>query len=180
MVNKIKISKISEECFQQKGFDEKGCFNCSCNDSCCRYGADFDKESYDLVLSNKNLIEPLIKMKIENCFEKEFSDDKEFLGNNSIRSLTGKNSFCVFHNSAGKGCVLYNLVNQNKINKRIVPSICRLFPLSWGDGQLYVSTDEESCFPKDCNCLHIKNVTSKSIFETQKNEMDDIFNIEVK
>lgn len=184
MKNKIKISKISKQCFAQKGFEKGGCFTCKCKDSCCKdTGADFDKESYDLVMSHKNLIEPLIKEKIENCFKKNWSHDKEFLGHDSIKSVKGNYGFCVFHNPKGRGCVLYNLVKTNKINKRMVPSICRLFPLSWERGKLLVYTEqkEKGCvIPKDCNCLKPESKTSKNILETQKNAINNIFDIDIR
>lgn len=182
MASKIKITKISEKCFQQKGFDERGCYGCNCNDSCCRYGADFDKEAYELVLKNKDLIEPLIENKIENCFEKQFSNKPDFLGNNSIRSLRGSHGFCIFHNKIGKGCTLYKLVNEKGLSKRILPSICKLFPLSWEDGKLvhYTELKDDNMLniPTDCNCLDIENKTDKTIFKTQKVEIDDIFELE--
>ncbi len=179
MKDKIKISKISKQSFIQKGFDERGCFGCKCNDSCCKYGSDFDKESYDLVISNKNLIEPLINKKIEDCFEKKWSNDNEFLGNNSTSSIKGNHGFCVFHNTEGKGCILYNLVNVKKINKRIIPSICRLFPLNWHKGELIVYNEQKKeVIPNDCNCVDLQNTTSKNILETQKKEINDIFDID--
>ncbi len=228
MKDKIKITKISKLCFAQKGFEKNGCLRCNCKDSCCKdTGADFDKESYDFVMSHKNLIEPLIKEKIENCFKKSWSRDKEFLGKNSIRSVKGDRGYCIFHNPKGKGCILYNLVNTNKINptsgqapryqgeffmssigsaddliaialhprgkprgvrapiinKRIVPSICRLFPLSWEHGKLIVYTEqkEKGCvIPRDCNCVKSENTTSKNILETQKNAINDIFDIDIR
>ncbi len=179
MENKIKISEVSKRAISQKGFDEKGCFGCKCKDSCCRFGADFDKEAYDLVVLNKNLIEPLVNRKIEDCFEKKWSSDKEFLGNDSIRSVKNDQDFCIFHNTKGKGCMLYHLVNTQKIDRRMVPSICRLFPLSWNKRKLIVADEEKgSVIPDDCNCVDPENTTSKSIIETQKKEIEDIFEIE--
>jgi hypothetical protein len=172
--------KISDQCFTQKGFNEAGCYGCDCNDSCCKFGADFDKESYDLVIANNEEIEKLVNRKIEDCFEKEWSNDSEFLGNNSIRSVKGDHGYCIFHNTEGKGCILYKLESQGKINRRIIPSICRLFPLSWENGNLIVYHEQkDSVIPHDCNCVESINTTSKNILETQKEEILDIFNLDV-
>lgn len=185
MTTKIKISKISERCYSQKGFDNRGCYGCNCDDSCCKFGADFDKESYDLVIKNKEIIEPLIECKIEKCFDSEFSNDKEYLGENSIISLKGKNGYCVFHNKNKKGCVLYELVITKGISKRMIPSICRLFPLSWENGTIVVYDELEekepyplTTIPLDCNCLELNNTTSNNLVITQKKEMDDIFDMD--
>ncbi|MBW3020992.1 hypothetical protein KY334_06885 [Candidatus Woesearchaeota archaeon] len=183
MKSKIKLTKVSQKCFTQKGFDERGCYGCDCKDSCCKYGADFDKEAYDLVIKNKNLIEPLVGLPIEKCFETKFSGDKEFLGGNSIRSIKGKN-YCIFHNKEGKGCILYGLVLSKKLNRRAIPSICKLFPLTWENKKLiyYEELKNEEGFPlckvpSDCNCLDPENKTKKSLFQTQKQDIDDIFEI---
>ncbi len=176
---KIKISKISKKCFLQKGFDDKGCYGCKCDDSCCKYGADFDQESFNLIIQNKDMLEKIIGKNINDCFEKTFSKDSEYLGNNSIRSIKGENGFCVFHNKKSKGCILYHLVQSGEIsNRKIIPSICRLFPLTWDNGKLKVYNEQENCIiPIDCNCIDPENVTKRNILETQKPEINDIFDI---
>lgn len=168
-MDKIKITTLSP-CVKNKGFDERGCYGCKCNDACCRYGADIDKISYDLIIKHKALVENIIKEKVENCFEKEPDTDPEFLGGSARRSIV-KNGFCVFHLKEGKGCSLYKLVSKDKIPKRIIPSICRLYPLTWENGRLYFENDVEST----CNCLEAENVTKRTLFETQAAEVDDIF-----
>ena len=164
---KININKISNECNNQKGFDSIGCYGCNCDDSCCKYGADFDKSSYELVIKFRHLI------KMDNLFETDFTGDMEFLGNDSVRSLVS-DGYCVFHKQEGKGCILYEIVNQNKeIDRMIIPSICRLFPLTWNNGELNISDN----IPTDCNCLDIHNKTTKKILQTQKNELLNIMDI---
>ena len=156
------------------------CYGCKCNDSCCKYGADFDKKSYDLIKKHKILVEDRINININDCFDNVFSGDMEFIGGNSIRSLVGADGYCVFHNKNGKGCILYEIVNNNKhISKILIPSICRLFPLSWENVKLIVYTEQrDSIIPIDCNCLDINNKTTKNILETQKNELIDIIEIQ--
>jgi len=175
---KIKISEISDQCYTLKGFDNRGCYGCKCDDSCCKFGADFDKTSFDLIHQHRILVEEKLDIKIENCFEDLFSNDKEFLGENSIRSLVGSNGFCVFHNQNKKGCILYQIVDENKnVNRQLIPSICRLFPLSWNNGKLMIYSEQEnSKIPDDCNCIEIENNSTKNILETQKKELDDIIN----
>ncbi len=178
MEDKIKISKVSKKCYLQKGFDGRGCYGCACCDVCCQYGADFDKVSYDLIVQNRDMLEPLLEQTIEQCFEDHFSNDPEFLGKNSIRSLTGANGFCAFHKKNGKGCILYELANENKVEKKIIPSICRMFPISWKNGKLIVYDEQENiCIPDTCNCSEIENITSQTIWDTQKNSIVEIFDI---
>lgn len=177
-MQKIPLSKIDPKCFVQKGFDERGCYGCSCDDSCCKFGADFDKAAFDLVVAHRSVVEPLVGRKVELCFKKQFSGDCEYLGGDAIKSVKGENGFCVFHNKEGKGCILYGLVSAKGLDRRIIPSICRLFPLSWGGGKLVVYDSYKGHIPADCNCLDPTNLTTKSIWETQKDEIEDIFAID--
>lgn len=181
-MDKIKIDKVSKKCFSQRGFDKKGCYGCSCKDLCCfEANVDVDKESYELILKHKDLIEPLIDKKIEECFEEGWYNEKEYLGGNMKGALNREDNYCIFHNKTGKGCVLYRLVAEKNINKRMIPTICRIFPLSWGSKELVIyDEDGEDIIPEDCNCKDPKNKTKKSILETQKEEVKDIFEIGMK
>ena len=176
--DKITITHISERLLSHKGFDEIGCFGCPCKDACCRFGADIDKESYDLIWKNKAAIETLIKRPLSECFEKEWSGDPEYLGGNSIRSTVNKKGFCSFHMPDGKGCALYFLLRTKNIDRRLIPSICRLFPITWENGNLSLYSElPEHKIPKTCNTVDPNNVTKQSIYETQQKEIEDIFTI---
>ncbi len=173
--SKITITDISDDVLKKKGFDHKGCYGCSCNDSCCRYGCEVDKESYDLIFQNRKIIEKSIGIKLEECFEKEWSDDDEYLGNNSVDTKTFK-GYCAFKLKDKKGCILFELVSKNKVSRRIIPSICRLYPLTWGNGKLTITDDRE----KHCNYLQKDNKSKKTVLETQMEHVKDIFHIEGK
>ncbi len=171
--NKIKIKKISKELHRQKGFDRRGCYYSKCKDACCRYGSEFDRESYDLVFKHRNVIERAIKLSLDRCFKKKWDSDKEYLGGKSIDSKVGKNGYCVFHNKKGKGCILVSLYKKKKIPIRTLPSICRLYPLSWEDGELIVEDEVEPT----CNCFDENNKTKRTLLHTQKKAIKDIFDI---
>ncbi len=172
-MDKIFISKISEEVHQLKGFDETGCYGCSCDDACCSYGADVDKLSYQLIIQYKDFIEPVIQEKIENCFEDSWLNDKEFLGEAAIRSKTKKGK-CIFNLQEKKGCILFKLVFNDHFPPRLIPSICRLYPITWQHGQLEIY----KLIEPQCNCLDIKNKSKSSIFMTQQKAIEDIFEID--
>jgi hypothetical protein len=172
-MKKIKISEISNDVFKQKGFGHKGCYGSSCEANCCAHGADVDKETYEFIIQHKNLIEPVIQEKIENCFIGEWSEDSEYLGNNAIRSNI-RNGTCIFSIPQEKGCILFKLAMEKNIPQRLVPSICRLYPITWNYGRLEVYEEIEH----SCDCLDHKNTTALNIFQTQKNEIEDIFEIE--
>lgn len=175
-MKKIPIKKISSLCHSKKGFDARGCYGCACTDLCCQYGADFDAESHALVVKHRKLIESMIGRKIESCFSKGWSNETEYLGGNMIRCNTGPDGFCSFHNPKGKGCVLYMLTNKRKISRRIVPSICRIFPLTWDGGKLmFYEEDGGYKLPRSCNCVEAENKTCENVLQSRKEEFEDIF-----
>jgi hypothetical protein len=170
-MNKIIIKKISKEVCEQNGFDNRGCYGTPCNDSCCIGGCDVDKESYDLIMENRKDIEQELGIKSKKFFKGKWSNDKDYLGENSIESQERTDGQCVFHLAEGKGCVLYKLVNEKKINRRMIPTICRVYPLNWDNGLLYIDGDME----KTCNCTC--NQSKEKILKTQEKELDDVFDI---
>ncbi|MCX6710161.1 MAG: hypothetical protein NTV63_04405 [Candidatus Woesearchaeota archaeon] len=174
-MHKIKISRIQKKIFSHKGFDPCGCYGSSCNDSCCSEGADIDRESYALIIKHRKEIEALIKSSVGKCFSRKWGRDDEYLGKGYIRSRM-KKGFCIFHLSGEKGCALFRLSQKKGISRRIIPSICRLYPLSWNKGRLYIHKSIKS----GCGCLSSKSELSKSVFETQKKEIDEIFKIKLK
>ena len=171
-MDKIPIKKVSAGCHKQKGFDSRGCLGTNCGDACCRYGADFDQESANIVFQNRKKVERLIKNKLEKCYLKVTLNDPEFLGGNARRSRV-RDGFCVFHNPHGKGCVLFVLATRGEIPIRAVPSICRLYPLTWGNGRIIVYDQIE----KGCNTVIRSNKTKDSAFQTQKKAIEDIFSL---
>lgn len=191
-MNKIKIHTVEEGVYKQKGFSDGpmvGCLNCPCGKdkkggACCRYGCDVDKESYELIYKNRKLVEKelgLGKAEFDECFEKKWSGDKEFFGGDSIRAKKSKKTgYCVFHYKDKKGCALVALVLKHKLNWRMVPTICKLYPITWGYGVLgiYEETSEAMDF-ETCDCNRVDNKTKKTVWETQKEYIEDIFDIEV-
>jgi len=189
-MEKIKINKISAKAKKQKGFSEgpfAGCLNCPCGPdrtggACCKYGCDVDKESFDLIYKNRDLIEPVIERKFEDCFDNEWMKGN-YLGGSGVGSLVREeDGFCIFHKKGAKGCWLVDLVIRKGLPRRLIPTICRIYPLTWTDeGELILVDDggEDEIEP-GCDCNSVENKTDKNILETQKEELEDIFDIEVK
>ena len=175
---KIKITSISPGVFSQKGFDSCGCYGCACADACCRYGADVDQESHRLIMEHRCYIEKRLGAKLESCFEAKWSEEKDYLGGPSIRAAQRASGFCMFHLPDARGCVLFELAHKQGVPKRIIPSICRLYPLTWSSGKLLVYDEVYGTIEPSCNCMDPKNITLRMLFETQKDPIGDIFYIE--
>lgn len=171
---KVQIKKISEKVFVQKGFTEKGCFSSMCMDACCRKGCDVDKETYNLILEHRVDIERLLGKSLDECFVQEWSGEIDFLGENSISS-TVINGMCPFHTIYGKGCVLWQMVIHDNCPRRMIPSTCRLYPLTWHDGILdIVGTIEPECCCLDSTCCGAKN-----LWQSQLEAIEDIFQFKI-
>ena len=188
-MERIKITKISSAAKKQKGFSEgafAGCLNCPCGvdkagGSCCHYGCDVDKEAYDLILENRDLVESKTGRKLENCFGKKWTKGS-YLGGRAVDSkVRREDKFCVFHKNGDRGCWLVDLVIRNGLPKRLIPTICRIYPLTWtNDGELVlIDEDGEDEIEVGCDCARGGNKTQKTILETQKEELEDIFDIEI-
>ena len=172
-MEKIPVKSISNECHTRKGFGAN-CLSASCADACCRHGADFDSTSHKIVFANRDIVETAIGVKLERCFDEEWTGKKEYLGGDCINSCVLPSGYCAFHSPKGRGCVLYELVNEKGLPRRVIPSICRLYPLTWDDGHLMVYDEDGEEFEKGCACSDPSLMSSKSLFETQKHEIHDI------
>jgi len=169
-MEKIEIVHVTENIYTHRGFSEKGCYSSPCMDNCCRKGCDTDKETYELIMQQKDEIEKILDRSIEECFEKEWSGQTDFLGGNSISS-TVINGTCSFHTCNGKGCVLWQMVFQQNCSRRIIPSTCRLYPITWDNGTMKLIDTIE----KECDCLKPCNHLATNLWKTQKEAIDDIF-----
>ncbi len=184
-VSRISIHTIHTSCHTQRGFDSRGCFGSDCHDACCQYGADIDFNSYDLIQMHVGDIERIVGSSCSTWFEEgSIVMSSEFLGGGSVRSRVGDDGYCVFHVPGGKGCALYQLAFSG-VDLGIVPSICRLYPLTWDKGVLQASTHLEPT----CNCVFDTPLESvdgslsndgvrRSILYTQRRDVADIFQVQ--
>ena len=76
-----------------------------------------------------------------------------------------------------KGCVLFKLAEEEQLPRRIIPSICRLFPISWNNGTMEYYEKEN--IPAVCNCLDPGNTNARAVIETQSEAIEDIFEIQI-
>ena len=168
----IALDFIDPLCYVQRGFDGRGCYGSDCHDACCRYGADVDRATHTLIMDHVDSLEKKVGSDRTQWFSEAWSGQADFLGGDSIRSNVGADGYCVFHVPNGKGCALYQLAFSG-IDLTIVPSICRVYPLSWDGGQLKVSDHLEP----SCNCVHASHCSTHSLLETQTHEVEKIFQI---
>lgn len=179
-MDKIPITKVSEKVHQQKGFPSgpfNTCLTCKCGDNnqggaCCEKGVYVDYESYELILKHRDYLEKKVGIEIEKCFDADWYDETHFLGKKGIGTVT-KDGTCVFRVRSGQGCEIVSYVLANDLPRRMIPSACRLYPITWSRGKLFLEKAK-----KNCVCIDKNNLESSSVFQTQKEEIDDIFTFE--
>ena len=179
-MNKIKITEVDPEIYTHKGLFGEGCYGSNCDDKCCEFGCDVDLASYKLIKRYARLIEPLIKAKIEDCFSTKLKEDDDYIGGawreTAVRASDDR---CAFHLIGKQGCSLFYLWAKKGLTKRLIPTICRTYPITWHRGRLFVDRP----IRRACKCREripkgMKSVPS--IYETQKKEIRALFDIKEK
>jgi hypothetical protein len=148
-----------------------------CLDICCENGCDVDLASLRLIYRYRHMIEPLIKAKVEECFSTGFKADDDYIGGayreTAVRDRDGR---CAFHLVGRKGCSLFYLWMKKRLPKRLVPTICRTYPITWHRGRLFV--DRPLRWACKCREKTPRGMKAPSLFETQKREIRVLFDIQ--
>ncbi|MEE9614400.1 MAG: hypothetical protein V3W31_05525 [Thermodesulfobacteriota bacterium] len=176
-IKKIKIHYVDPDVHEQKGLFGSGCYESDCDDVCCEYGCDVDLGSLKLIHRYRHLIEPIIKAKIEDCFSTEIKADTDYIGG-AFRETAVRESDerCAFHLIGKQGCSLFYLWRTKGLTKRLVPTICRSYPITWHRGRLFVDRP----LRRSCKCMEAAPGGEKvpSLFQTQAREIRALFDIQ--
>ncbi|MDH4227441.1 MAG: hypothetical protein OEV59_06780 [Deltaproteobacteria bacterium] len=176
-IRKIKIHRVDEDIFLQKGLFGDGCYGSPCDDMCCRYGCDVDYSTLKVILKNRKKVEKLIGARIEDCFSTHVKVDDDYIGGAYAETRVRKeDNICAFHLRGEKGCALFYLWKIKGVSKRIIPTICRTYPITWHRGFLTIDRP----LRKQCKCLEkygCKKTTPPSLYDTQKKEVHALFDV---
>jgi hypothetical protein len=178
-VKKIRIRHVEKDTKVQKGLFGGGCLNAKCEDICCEYGCDVDLASLRLIFKHRRMIEPLIKARVEDCFSTELKADDDYCGG-AFRETAVRESDerCAFHLVGKKGCSLFYLWAKKGLPKKILPTICRTYPITWHRGRLFVDRP----LRRSCKCMEKPPgdlTLVPSLYDTQKREIRALFDINV-
>lgn len=178
-VKKIKIRRVDPEITEQKGLFDEGCYGSACDDVCCEYGCDVDLASLKLIKKYKHMIEPLIKAKVEDCFSTELKADDDYIGGAFRETAVRENDDrCAFHLREKKGCSLFYLHHKKGLPRKLVPTICKTYPVTWHRGNLFVDRP----LRRACKCMEKAPGGNRvpSLYETQKKDIKAVFDISEK
>lgn len=175
-MKKIRIRRVHERTKTHKGLFAEGCTGSSCSDECCRWGCDIDAGTLNLIYRHRSSIERLVKAKIAECFSTELKKDDDYIGGAYRETAVRKSdNRCAFHLIGKRGCSLFYLWAVKGLPKKIVPTICRIYPLTWHRGDLFV----DSPLVKACKCKEKapKGTKVPSLFETQRKDIMALFDV---
>jgi len=144
-------------------------FNCKCNGQCCNYGVYTDLKEYELILSLKDKLIPLMDDSQTTDVSKWFEspeEDSDFSSGIAVGTEL-HNGKCVFLNKEGL-CIIQKLaISENKFKWEYKPLYCILFPLTIFEHSLTIDNEHIDRLPH-CN----KNNSEKfTIFEYCKEEL---------
>jgi hypothetical protein len=118
-------------------------------DACCQHGADVDLRERDAILRRREEIAAVLRPEFRNPTLWWAPDapepDDEFPSGFAVRTgVAGEHdaSGCVFLQHDARGCALHRAALANDFDPdEIKPAVCRLYPLSYGEGALGFSDD---------------------------------------
>ena len=178
-ITRIPIKTVDLQIASHKGLFDEGCYGSQCQDECCGWGCDIDYATIKLIMKHRDKVEALTGAKVEECFKTPLKQDNDYIGGAYRETAVRKSDkLCCFHLKGSKGCSLFHLWITEKLPKKIVPTICRTYPVTWHRGKLFADLPlKKNCKAKEKTPRGVK---VPSLFETQKKELKALFDIPKK
>ncbi len=149
-------------------------------DACCQHGADVDLFERDAILKRAPAIAAVLEPPFRDAArwfdEREPERDPETPSGTLIRTgmvdPADEASGCVFLQHDGRGCALHRAALAESFDPaEIKPQVCRLYPLTWGEGRLDLSDDWNRY-----SCAH---AGQRSIYRVMRDTIGDLLGLEL-
>jgi hypothetical protein len=149
-------------------------------DACCQHGADVDLFERDAILKRAPAIAGVLGEEFRDTSRwfdaREPEADAETPSGMLIRTglvdLANEASGCVFLQHDGRGCALHRAALAESFDPaEIKPQVCRLYPLTWGDGRLELSDDWDRY-----SCAH---GGQRTIYRVMRDTVADVLGLEL-
>ena len=155
---------MSHRCAMQETRSEK-------LDACCQYGCDVDLTERDAILARADAIRPVLAAEVRDLpwfDESEPEQDPDTPSGTVVRTAV-HNQGCLFLAHDRRGCAIHRAAFEQGWDFRgVKPTICRLFPLTYGDGAIMVSEDYA-----DYSCAYEPN--APTLYRVAREALGDIF-----
>ena len=140
-------------------------------DACCQYGCDVDLTERDAILARKDAIAPVLAAEARDLpwfDESSPEQDPDTPSGTVVRTAVHKDG-CLFLAHDRRGCAIHRAsLEQGWDFRGVKPTICRLFPLTYGEGAIFVSDD----YP-DYSCAY--DPDAPTLYRVAREALGDIF-----
>ena len=144
-------------------------------DACCQYGCDVDLTERDAILARKDAIAPVLAAEVRDLpwfDESNPETDPDTPSGTVVRTAVHRDG-CLFLSHDGRGCAIHRAaIEQGWDFRGVKPTICRLFPLTYGDGAIMVSDD----YP-DYSCAYEPG--APTLYRVAREALADLFGEEL-
>jgi Fe-S-cluster containining protein len=144
-------------------------------DACCQYGCDVDLYERDAILARAAAIRPVLRADARDApwFDESAPEADPDMPSGTIVRTARLGDGCVFLAHDRRGCAIHRAsVEQGWDFRGVKPAVCRLFPLTYGDGMIVVSDD----YP-DYSCAYVPG--APTLYRVARDALGDLFGAEL-
>ena len=144
-------------------------------DACCQYGCDVDLFEKEALQRRADSIKPVLSPEVRDLpwfDESEPEQDPDVPSGTVVRTAVHGGG-CLFLSHDARGCAIHRAsIEQGWDFRGVKPSICRLFPLSYGEGMIQVSDDYV-----DYSCAYEPD--APTLYQVARDALADLFGPEL-
>jgi Fe-S-cluster containining protein len=140
-------------------------------DACCQYGCDVDLTERDAIHARAASIRPVLAAEVRDLpwFDESNPERDPDTPSGTVVRTAVHNGGCLFLSHDRRGCAIHRAsLEQGWDFRGVKPTICRLFPLTYGEGAIFVSDD----YP-DYSCAYEPN--APTLYRVAREALADIF-----
>lgn len=140
-------------------------------DACCQYGCDVDLTERDAILARAEQIRPILAEEVRDrpWFDESHPEqDPDTPSGTVVRTAVFADG-CLFLSHDRRGCAIHRAaVEQDWDFRGVKPTICRLFPLTYGERMIAVCDDYH-----DYSCAYVDD--APTLYRVAREALADIF-----
>ena len=140
-------------------------------DACCQYGCDVDLTERDAILARKAAIAAVLSPEVRELpwFDESNPERDPDTPSGIVVRTAVHGEGCLFLTHDKRGCAIHRAsLEQGWDFRGTKPTICRLFPLTYGEGAIFVSDD----YP-DYSCAYEPD--APTLYRVAREALADIF-----
>jgi Fe-S-cluster containining protein len=144
-------------------------------DACCQYGCDVDLFERDAILARAEAIRPVLRAEVQQLpwFDESNPEEDPDMPSGTVVRTSTFNDGCIFLAHDRRGCAIHRAsIEQGWDFRGTKPAVCRLFPLTFGDGAILVSDD----YP-DYSCAY--DADAPTLYRVARDALADLFGAEL-